>query len=125
MSLDQLKQEAIREAHMIEINWEQLDNPNYRADFEHVMKRASEFVPDLESMYTKLTSGKSVLMPGEDTSLSFEDIEKYTEMISEELFNGYVLQELYHKYEMVNAVIEADNNTPLDKGDPNQLDLGI
>lgn len=125
MSLDQLKQEAVREANAIEINWEQLDNPNYRADFEHVLKRASEFVPELEGIYTKLTSGKSVLMPGEDTSLSFEDIEKYKALIEEELLNGYVLQELYHKYEMINAVIDANNNDPLDKGDPNQLDLGI
>lgn len=125
MNLDLLKQEAVREANAIEINWEQLDNPNYRADFEHVLKRASQFVPELEGIYTKLTTGKSVLIPGEDTSLSFEDIEKYKAVIEEELLNGYILQELYHKYEMINAVIDADNNGPLDKGDPTQLDLGI
>lgn len=125
MNLDILKQEAVREANLIEINWEQLDNPNYRADFEHVLKRASQFVPELEGIYTKLTTGKSVLIPGEDTSLSFEDIEKYKAVIEEELLNGYILQELYHKYEMINAVMAADNNGPLDKGDPTQLDLGI
>jgi len=82
-------------------------------------------VPDLESLYTKLTSGKSVLNPDDDSPLSFDDVEKYTLLVSEELFNGYILQELHNKYRTIQSIIEADQKNPngLDKGDNNQLDL--
>lgn len=125
MNMDDLKKNAVLAANAIDINWEQLDNPLYRRDFENVLKRAEMLIPDLEGLYEKLSSGKSVLLPDEPTSLSFEDTEKYREIVEEELFNGYILQELYHKYEMINAVLQADRSVPLDKGDPNQLDLGI
>lgn len=125
MNMDDLKKNAVLAANAIDINWEQLDNPLYRRDFENVLKRAEMLIPDLEGLYEKLSSGKSVLLPDEPISLSFEDTEKYREIVEEELFNGYILQELYHKYEMINAVLQADRSVPLDKGDPNQLDLGI
>jgi hypothetical protein len=125
MTLDSIKKEAAIAANEIQLNWESLDNPKYRKDFEMILERAEQFVPELEVLYAKLTSGKSVMLPDEDTSLSFEDVEKYSSLITEELFNGYVLQELYHKYKMVNAIIDADKSNPegLDKGDPNQLNL--
>lgn len=125
MTLDSIKKEAAIAANEIQLNWESLDNPKYRRDFEMILERAEQFVPELEVLYAKLTSGKSVMLPDEDTSLSFEDVEKYSSLITEELFNGYVLQELYHKYKMVNAIIDADKSNPegLDKGDPNQLNL--
>jgi hypothetical protein len=117
MNMDDIKAKAVVDANEIEIDWEQLENPNYRADFEHVLKRAIEFIPELEGMYGKLTTGQSVVAPGENTSLSYDDIEQYTGLIAEELYSGYILQELHHKYEMVNAVINADRNNPLDNAD--------
>jgi len=119
MNMDDIKKEAALAANTIDINWEQLDNPTYRKDFENVLKRAQLLIPDLESLYLKLSSGKSVLLPDEPTSLSFEDTEKYREIVEEELFNGYILQELYHKYESINAVMKA----ALDNPPPDQLDL--
>ena len=125
MNRDDIKAEAVKAASEIEINWEELDNPKYRADFESVLQKAVKFLPELEGLYSNLTAGKSVTDPDEDTPLAYADIEKYAGLIGEELYSGYVLAEIYHKYEMVNAVINADRQTPLDKGDPNQLDLGI
>ena len=121
MNMDDIKKEAALAANTIDINWEQLDNPTYRKDFENVLKRATLLIPDLESLYLKLSSGKSVLLPDEPTSLSFEDTEKYRNIVEDELFNGYILQELYHKYESINAVMKA----ALDNPPPDQLDLGI
>ena len=121
MNMEDIKKHAALAAHAIDINWEQLDNPMYRRDFENVLKRAELLIPDLEGLYEKLSSGKSVLLPDEPTSLSFEDTEKYREIVEEELFNGYILQELYHKYESINAVMKA----ALDNPPPDQLDLGI
>ena len=117
MDMQDIKAEAVKAANEIEIDWEQLDNPKYRADFESVLQKAKEFVPELEGLYTKLTAGKSVMNPDEDTPLEYMDIEKYTSLIAEELFSGYVLAEVYHKYEMVQAIINADRNTPLDNAD--------
>jgi len=114
MNMNDIKAKAVMDAYEIEIDWEQLENPKYRADFEHVLRQAVEFVPELEGLYTKLTAGKSVMNPDEDTPLTYSDIEKYAGLIGEELYSGYVLAEVYHKYEMVNAVINADQNNPLD-----------
>lgn len=121
MNMDEMKKDAAIAADNISINWKKLENPNYKADFEHTLKRAMLFVPELEGIYKKLSAGESVLIPGESTSLSYKDIEQYSSLIEEELFNGYVLQSLYHKYESINAVMKA----ALDNPPPDQLDLGI
>jgi hypothetical protein len=125
MTLDDLKAEAAVVANQIGINWDNLDDIKERHIFEQMVKRGHDMVPDLESLYTKLTSGKSVLNPDDDSPLSFDDVEKYTLLVSEELFNGYILQELHNKYRTIQSIIEADQKNPngLDKGDNNQLDL--
>jgi hypothetical protein len=112
MNLDEMKQDAAIAADNIGINWKKLENPEYKADFERTLKRASMFVPELEGLYKKLTSGESVLIPDEQTSLNFEDKEKYLNLIEEELFNGYVLRSLYHKYAAVENVIQAALDNP-------------
>lgn len=112
MNLDELKEEAAIAADQIDINWAKLENPDYRNDFEYTLKKASLFVPELESLYTKLTSGKSVMNENEDTPLGFEDVEKYSTLVAEELFNGYVLQSLYHKYTEIERVMRAALDNP-------------
>jgi hypothetical protein len=112
MDMQELKAEAALAANEIEIQWDMLDNPKYRADFEATLEKASRFVPELEGLYVKLTSGKSVLEPDTDSPLPYADIEKYTGLVEEELFNGYVLQEILNKYNMINAVITADAGNP-------------
>ncbi len=112
MKMSEIKADAVKAANEIEINWEELENPKYRDDFEKVLTQATEFVPELEGLYSKLTSGKSVLNPDEDTPLDYTDVEQYTDLIAEELFSGYVLQELYHKYTMVQNVIQAALDNP-------------
>jgi hypothetical protein len=121
MDRDEMKKHAVLAAHAIDISWDKLENPLYRRDFERTLQRASLLVPDLEGLYEKLSNGESVLLPDEPTSLGFEDTEKYLDLVAEELFNGYILQELYHKYESINAVMQA----ALDNPPPDQLDLGI
>jgi len=121
MNMDEMKKEAALAANTIDINWEQLENPVYRKDFEGVLKRAMVLIPDLESLYQKLSSGKSVVAPDEPSPLGFEDVQQYRDIVEDELFNGYILQELYHKYESINAVMKA----ALDNPPPDQLDLGI
>ena len=112
MNMDELKAEAEIAADQIDINWKALENPEYRKDFEGVLKKAVKFVPELESLYVKLTNGKSVVNPDEDTPLGFEDVEQYSTLVEEELFNGYVLRSLYRKYTAIENVIKASLDNP-------------
>ena len=107
MDINQMKEDAAIAADQIDINWKKLENPQYRADFERTLKRASLFVPELEGLYLKLTKGESVLFEDEQSSLSFTDKEKYSTLVEEELFNGYVLQSLYHKYTAIENVMKV------------------
>jgi hypothetical protein len=116
MNIDDLKYEAQCAASEIEIDWESLENPSYRRDFLGTLTRVREFVPELESMYNRLTNGKSVAT-NDETPLDYKELEKYTDLVGEELLAAYVLLEVYHKFEMVEAVINADQNNPLDKSE--------
>lgn len=112
MDINALKEEAALAADQIDIQWGKLENPAYRKDFERTLIKASAYVPELEGLYTKLTSGHSVLNPDEGTPLSYEDLEKYSELVEEKLFNGYVLEALYKKYRAVEDVIQAAIDNP-------------
>lgn len=112
MDIKQIETEAAIAADQIDINWEALENPEYRKDFESVLTKAVKFIPELESLYTKLTAGKSVMNEDEDTPLGFEDVEKYSDLVAEELFNGYVLKSLYHKYTEIERVMQAALDNP-------------
>jgi len=112
MDISQLKQEAAIAADQIEIGWDKLENPTYRKDFERTLIKASAYVPELEGLYKKLTAGESVLNSDEQTPLSYEDLEKYSKLVEEELFNGYVLEALYKKYRAVENVIQAAIDNP-------------
>ena len=125
MTLEDLKAQAVLAASKISINWENLNDIKERNLFEQMLTRGNTLVPDLELIYNKLTSGKSVSTDDEDTPLNFKDVEEYTELVSEELYNGYILQELYNKYTTIESIIRANENNPhgVDTGDPTQLNL--
>lgn len=112
MDINALKEEAALAADQIDIQWGKLENPTYRKDFERTLIKASAYVPELEGLYTKLISGQSVFNPDEETPLSYEDLEKYSKLVEEELFNGYVLEALYKKYRAVEDVIQAAIDNP-------------
>lgn len=107
MDINQIKDAAAQAADEIDIHWEKLENPEYRFEFERVLNHAAKFVPELENLYLKLNSGSSVAFEGEESPLDFTDREKYSTLVEEELFNGYVLQSLYHKYTAIENVMKA------------------
>ncbi len=116
MTLDELKQEAAVNANTIEIQWERMDDPKVARDFENTLNFSTVIIPDLETLYTKLTSGKSIAFPDSDSPLPYDDQEKYAKMVEDQLFEAYVVQEVLHKFRCVRSIIELAN--PLDK-DPN------
>ena len=108
MTLEEIKNIAINHPDQLEINWDKIDSePMYAEQFEFSLSLVTEKIPDLESLYTKLTSGKSVLFHNTDTPLKHDDIEKYTQLVAEELIAAYEMADLYDRYQKVKNVIKA------------------
>ena len=118
-TLQELQREAELKANEVEINWDIAESKF----FEEALEQGTLIIPDLENLYTKLTEGKSVVFPNQESSLSFEDKEKYAEMIAERLFEAYVVREVLHKYKCITNIMNLAY--PLDNPPADQLDLGI
>lgn len=109
MNIKDIKTEAELEAAAFEINWDSLECPLYQKDFEDVMQMSRKFLPELESLYTKLTSGKSVRQPDTPTPLDFKEVEEYSGLVAEELYNAYVLASIYEKYTRIQSITRLAN----------------
>ena len=108
MTLEEIKEIAINHPDQIEICWEKLDSdPKYVQDFEDVVSKSLMMLPTIESIYLKLTNGESVTFEGGTTSLEPAQIEEYKEIVEDELFSGYQMLWMYHKYLAVKNVIKA------------------
>jgi len=118
-TLQELQREAELKANEVEINWDITEGKF----FESALEQGTALIPDLESLYTKLTSGQSVVFPGQESSLSFEDKEKYAGMIADQLFEAYVIREVLHRYKCITNIMNLAY--PLDNPPTDQLDLGI
>lgn len=104
-TLDEIKKEAETAAFTVDINWDNLQDANEREYLEKRLTKGMSMIPKLESLYTKLTSGKSVVLPDSETALAFEEIEHYAELVADELYAAYILQSVYDRYEKVNSII--------------------
>lgn len=104
-TIDEIKREAEVAAATIDLNWEKLEDPAEALVLITKLDLGANMIPDLESIYTKLTSGKSVVMPDEDSPLGYDDLEKYTEVVAEELHAAYVLAAIKETYVKVNSII--------------------
>jgi hypothetical protein len=108
MTLEDIKQIAYTHPDQIQICWDKLDSdPKYKEDFEAVVSNTLLLLPEIENIYKKLTTGKSVAFEGHDTPLKFEDIEQYTELVTEELFSRYQMEVMWDKYKKVKEIVGA------------------
>lgn len=108
MRLEEIKEIAINHPDQLEINWDKLDSdPKYKQDFEDIVSKSLLMLPTIESIYLKLTAGESVTFEGESTSLDPEDVERYKDIVEDELFNGYQMLDMYARYLAVENVIKA------------------
>ena len=108
MTLEDIKRTALNHPEPLQIMWDQLDqDPQYTVEFERTLGVVIQNLPILESLYTKLTSGKSVLLPDSDTALKYDEIEQYTMLVAEELGAVYEMADLYDRYTKVKNVIQA------------------
>ena len=88
MTLDEIKNIAINHPDQLEINWDKIDSePMYAEQFEFSLSLVTEKIPDLESLYTKLTSN--------------------TQLVVGELLAAYEMADLYDRYQKVKNVIKA------------------
>ena len=108
MTLEEIKEIAINHPDQLEINWDKLDSdPKYKQDFEDIVSKSLLMLPTIESIYLKLTAGESVTFEGESTSLDPEDVERYKDIVEDELFSGYQMLDMYSRYLAVENVIKA------------------
>ena len=108
MTLEEIKYIAFSHPDQIEINWDKLDaDPKYKQDFEDIVSKSLMMLPTIESIYLKLTAGESVTFEGESTSLDPEDVERYKDIVEDELFSGYQLLDMYARYQAVENVIKS------------------
>lgn len=111
MDLTEIRKIARDSAGELTINWDQIDNdPSYTFDFERLMQRSQEMLPELEMIHKKLSEGKSVAFEGEDSPLKYEDKEQYQHLIEAELFAGYQLQDLWERYNLIKSITEIEND---------------
>ena len=102
MTLQEIRHIAYTHPEQIEICWDKLDEDvEYQEQFEEVVTNALQMLPDLESLYIKLTSGKHVTMPDQHTTLPHDDVEMYTELVEEELFAAYQMEAMWDAYKKV------------------------
>lgn len=111
MELNDIKRIAKQMSHDIQIQWDMLEqDPQYVVEFERVLSRANQLLPDLETLYQTIQEGKSVLSPDEDTPLTFEQKETYLHLLEEELLAGYELQEVWERYQLIKSITEMTKN---------------
>ena len=108
MSLAEIRHIAETHPEQIEICWDKLDEDSkYKEDFETVVSNTLKLLPEIETIYKKLISGENIVIEGESTSLTIEDIEQYKEMVEEELFAGYQMQIMWDTYKKVKEITGA------------------
>ena len=107
MTLEEIKHIAINHPDQLEINWDKLDaDPKYKQDFEDIVSKSLLMLPTIESIYLKLTHGENITFEGEATSLDPEDVERYKDIVEDELFSGYQMLDMYSRYLAVENVIK-------------------
>lgn len=109
-TIDELRKEAAREADAIDLNWEKLEDSREASSLTESLEKGIAWLPTLETLYSKLISGKSVVLPEQESSLSFEEVEQYTELVAEELYAGYVLAAIKDKYDKINSIIQLSGS---------------
>lgn len=107
MNITEMQREAALAASEFPLNWEKLGEDSYRKEFIAVMEKSVELLPTLETMYVKLSNGKSVVSQETDSPLPFGEVEKYRDIVGEELYSAYILREIYRKFQAVEDVMTA------------------
>lgn len=112
MDIQDMKQDAAVTANEFPIDWDRMNDSLYRAEFVALLQEADRITEDLESMYVKMSSGKSVMLPEQDTPLPYDELERYRMLVGERLYESYVMREIYHRYQMVENIMKASIETP-------------
>lgn len=102
MTLDEIRQEAIRVANTYDINWDKLADPIEAKYLETALNRG---IPLLEDAHQKLSNGKSVVFPNLDSPLPYEEREEALQLVEENLFDAYILQEIHTRYTLINNIL--------------------
>lgn len=99
-------------AHEFDINWEMMDDPDRQHELLETLEYGRQMIPTLESLYEKLQNGESTLFKGQPTALPYKYVEKYREVVENELFGCYQMASLLERIELIQRIT---NSGGLDK----------
>lgn len=106
MTKDQIKQEALLEASEIQLEWHKIDKDPI--GFAVQLEKALEMLPDIEDLYEKLSNGRAV-STDDDSPLNYEQLEQYTTLVGDELYNCYIIQDLYERFKLIQTITEMES----------------
>jgi len=107
-SLDDIRQIALTDPEQLDIQWDKIDSdPEYKAEFEDLVTKTLTLLPMIEQIHTKLTKGESVVFEDDDSPLTHEEIERYKDLIENELIASYQMALMWYKYEKVKEIVGA------------------
>jgi len=108
-TLKELRSEARAAAGDIEVAWEKLDSdPEYREDFEHILRQVEHMLPEIERLYEKLIKGENIFDEGMPTSISEEERMLFLDKLEEELFSSYQVMDLWERYTLIEQITALD-----------------
>lgn len=104
MTIDEIEREAELEAATIDIRWDGVSST------DSATQELFRFLDELCTLYEKLISGKSVIMPDTSSPLSYDELERSAELVAEELYSGFVLKHVWLRKNMIDRII-ADSGS--------------
>lgn len=108
MNIAEIRHIAYTHPEQIQICWDKLDEDSkYKEEFEKVVTDALAFLPTLEDIHTRLTTGKHAVYDSQFTTMNPVMVEEYLEAVEEELFAGYQMQLMWDAYKKVTDLINA------------------
>lgn len=104
MTIAEIEREAELAAATIDIKWDAVSSDN------SATQEMFRFLDELCTLYEKLISGKSVIMPDTDSPLSYDELERNADLVAEELYAGFVLKHVWLRKNMIDRII-ADSGS--------------
>ena len=109
MTVDEIRADAVQAAHQYEIKWDaMMTDAIYRANFVATLSMARDMQETLVSLYTKLSSNKSVIVEDAASPLPYDEQETYRMETAEALYENMFLCEIYNKYELIESITALD-----------------
>jgi hypothetical protein len=106
-TITEIRRLALEHAPTIQLPWETIDKDP--SGFAFHLEVATKMIPDIESLYEKLLQGVHVSIPNENSTLNYNDREFYCHLVADELYNAYIIQDIYDRFKLIQSITEMES----------------